>query len=328
MRKRLLTGVLALVSLLVGVGVAEVVCRILEGNGGSRKEQPVDDEDPAEGWRGIRRFGDMDSPRPRLLILGDSFTAGRGVAEGEDYGSALGRLGHFEVFSYGAEGYGTAQELLVGRRLLTRVRPAVVLLQMAMNDFVNNSYELESQSLINNNLKMRPYLENGAMVPRYPRVGGRLRASAVDHSALARRLFTGVDRARGWLAVRGFVDTVEDRIAMAQGEDDGFRRSVATTRALLNLLRDEARPVPLLVFPADGVGPQAFLRDELRGVCASLEIPFLYGLPQTIDEANAVDDPVYLPDDPHWSARGHAIAAAALDRWLSTMPIRTSPPKR
>ena len=318
MRQRLLTGALALASLIASVGVGEVVCRVLEHRGGVRRERPTGDDDPAEGWRGIRRFGDMHSGRARLLILGDSFTAGRGVAEGEDYGSALGRLGRVEVFSYGAEGYGTAQELMVGRRLLPRIRPAAVLLQMTTNDFINNSYELESQSLINNNLKMRPYLENGKMVQRYPRFGGRLRASAVDHSAFARRLFTGVDRVRGWLAVRGFVETVEDRIATAQGEDDGFRRSVATTSALLTLLRDEARPVPLLVFPADGIGPQAFLRGKLRGVCASLEIPFLNDLPQIIDDANNPNDPVYLPKDPHWSARGHALAAAALDRWLST----------
>jgi lysophospholipase L1-like esterase len=292
-----------------------VVCRALE-RGSARREQARSADDPAEGWRGVRRFGDMASPRPRLLVLGDSFTAGRKVGPAEDYGSVMATLGTFEVFSYGAEGYGTAQELMVARRLVPRLRPRAVLLQMAMNDFVNNSYELESASLVNNNLKLRPYLENGAFVHRYPRFGGRLRALLVDRSAFGRRLFFGLDRGRAWLAMRGFVRTVEDEIERRRGDHDGFGRAEATTRELLRQLRDAALPAPLFVFPADGTGPRAFLRERLRRLCESLEIPFLDGLPDELQAADRADDSVYLSNDPHWSPRGHQLAAEMLESWL------------
>jgi hypothetical protein len=314
---RILTFALALGSTLFGLALAEWVCRRLEITAPIRREQAGDPENPPWGWRGVRRFGDLNTRRTRVMVLGDSYTASRGVEDGEDYSTLLGRMPGVEIFSYGGEGYSTAQELMVFRRFGPRVQPSLVLLQTSTNDFINNSAELESTSLINNNLKVRPYLEAGRMVLRYPRFGGSLRARLVNDSALGRRIFYALDQGRAWFALRGWLDTVENEIGPDLGGHAGFRRSVETTETLLVMLRDEARPAPLMVFPADGIGPDAPFRLELAALCARQGIPFLESLPDVLDAADSPEDSVYLKDDPHWSARGHALAADELIRWVS-----------
>lgn len=291
----------------------------MEGDEADR-ERAGDSADIALGWRGVQRFGDLDTPRRRVLVIGDSFTAGRGAGREHDFATLLGRRLDVEIFSYGGEGYSTAQELLVARRCVRRIRPNLVILQMSTNDFINNSYELESRSFINNNLKMRPYFEAGSMVERYPPFGGRLRAALVDRSALARRLFYGADLARAGLAGAGFVETIEDDIEATQGRHDAFRRSVETTRVLLALLRDATQPVPLRVFPADGVGRYAFYRIALAELCSDVNVPFLDVVPEAVAQADSSAAPVFLKNDPHWSARGHAIVAEELEHWLRSAP--------
>ncbi len=314
---RSLAVVLALASVLTGLVLAEGVCRYLERTTSIRKERAGDDENPAWGWRGIQRFGNLDTQRPRLMILGDSYTAARNVEEGSDYSTLLGKALQVEVFSYGGEGYSTAQELMVYRRWARRVRPTAVLLQMSTNDFINNSAELEARSLINNNLKVRPYLENGEMVSRYPRFGGAVRAKLVNHYALGRRIFYALDQGRAWFALRGFFATVENEIGRDMKGHAGYRRSIETTRLLLAQFRDEVQPAPLMVFPADGLGPDAPFKADLTEICARLGIPFLKELPDIVDAANSPAAPVYLKDDPHWSARGHTLATEQLAAWLS-----------
>jgi hypothetical protein len=313
---RLLTFVLALASAIASLAIAEATCRYLEKASPIRREQAGDDENPPWGWRGMQRFGNLDTRRTRLMILGDSYTAARGVEPGLDYSTLLGKALDTEVFSYGGEGYGTAQQLMVFRRFARRVRPALVLLQMSTNDFINNSAELEARSLINNNLKVRPYFENGEMVNRYPRFGGAARAKAVNASAFGRRLFYALDQGRAWFALRGWLDTVENQIGRDMKGHQGYRRSIEITTLLLAQLRDEAKPAPFMVFPADGLGADAPFKADLAAICARLQIPFLEPLPDLVDAANTKEAPVYLKDNPHWSARGHALATEQLAEWL------------
>lgn len=108
-------------------------------------------EHDAEGWRQPK------PPRPavptsRILVLGDSFTWGWGVSQGQVFTDLLQAAlpATVAVYNHGIPGFGTAQEyLLLQRELAARVYDAVVLM-FYMNDLSDN---------ISSRQGRRPYFE-------------------------------------------------------------------------------------------------------------------------------------------------------------------------
>ena len=117
-------------------------------------------EHDAEGWRQPK------PPRPavptsRILVLGDSFTWGWGVSQGQVFTDLLQAAlpATVAVYNRSIPGFGTAQEyLLLQRELAARVYDAVVLM-FYMNDLSDN---------ISSRQGRRPYFElvNGDLRPR------------------------------------------------------------------------------------------------------------------------------------------------------------------
>ena len=117
-------------------------------------------EHDAEGWRQPK------PPRPavptsRILVLGDSFTWGWGVSQGQVFTDLLQAAlpATVAVYNRSVPGFGTAQEyLLLERELAARVYDAVVLM-FYMNDLSDN---------ISSRQGRRPYFElvDGDLRPR------------------------------------------------------------------------------------------------------------------------------------------------------------------
>ena len=97
-----------------------------------------------EGHRdAISHTGPARPGRPRILLLGDSFTFGKGCDYGETWPVLLEsdlRLGGHEVelIKAGIPGYDTRKEILYLERLLTRYSPDIVLLVFLPNDLMTN----------------------------------------------------------------------------------------------------------------------------------------------------------------------------------------------
>ena len=107
-------------------------------------------EHDAEGWRQPK------PPRPavptsRILVLGDSFTWGWGVSQGQVFTDLLQAAlpATVAVYNRSVPGFGTAQEyLLLQRELAARVYDAVVLM-FYMNDLSDNiSSQARSSALL------------------------------------------------------------------------------------------------------------------------------------------------------------------------------------
>lgn len=65
-------------------------------------------------------------------------------------------------------GYGTAQQFLLFEKFCQPLGPDLVISHWCDNDIINNDYELEKNSLGNNNMRKRPYFEEGRFVFRRP----------------------------------------------------------------------------------------------------------------------------------------------------------------
>src|SRR5689334_10107820 len=126
----------------------------------------------AEGWRL------PDPPRPtdaaqRILVLGDSFTWGWGVSQGEVFTDRLQAAlpPTIAVVNRGIIGFGTAQEYLLLERELAAQRYDSVVLMFFLNDLADNTDGKDGH---------RPYFElvDGRLLPRNQ--PARLQSSPVE----------------------------------------------------------------------------------------------------------------------------------------------------
>lgn len=115
---------------------------------------------------GVRTFGTNINAPNRILVLGDSFTGEPTASNDKMWFAEMTRtlanethtpIDQFYVWAAGAGGYGTYQNLLLTRRLLSKIKPTFVVLQFCTNDFTNNHFEWESLGIVRNQSMRRPY---------------------------------------------------------------------------------------------------------------------------------------------------------------------------
>jgi hypothetical protein len=251
---------------------------------------------------GFRAFGDVASRKTKLLVVGDSITQAYTVSDGEAYFDHLAR-GGVELFVYGCGGYGTLQEYLIVDRYVDEIRPDVLLWQFSGNDIINNDHALESASTLDNNQMTRPYLEDGAIVHRYPTQHRGPLAFVVQHSTLLRLLNIRLGFLRG---------RARDAIEFTLGRDDPhFRRAVETTSRIMAMVRRRVGRIPVVAFSGD-VGPDIY-GEALRAIALRHGFVYVDGVAEAIEAARAAGTVVDgAPDDTHWNRRGHEIAGAIL----------------
>ncbi len=257
---------------------------------------------------GFRVFGDVHSAKPKVLVLGDSFTEAATVSDGEAYYQWLAAARpDLEFFAIGGGGYGTLQEYMLLDEYADAIKPDLVLLQLHPNDLINNSHALESRSTSNNNQMTRPYWEDGRVVQRFPEnpAWGPL-YNLVRHSYLMRLLNVNLRFLRSQAS-----STIEQSLTP---DDPAVRQATETTVQLLVMMRERAK-VPVVAFSAmpEHVYP-FWSRSE---TCRRAGVPFIPGVGEAVDAAAAAGEIVTgLPVDAHWNGRGHAIAAQVIGDWL------------
>jgi hypothetical protein len=128
------------------------------------------------GFRGPPPAGDG---RPRVALVGDSFTFGIGVGEDDTFSARLAGDDR-EVLGFGVPGYSTDQELLLIEREVLPLEPEVVVLVVCLiNDVFDNPRAFPLQAL---QAKPRYVLRGGALdlervpVPRETKGPGEGRA--------------------------------------------------------------------------------------------------------------------------------------------------------
>lgn len=101
----------------------------------------VDHTTNSLGFRGGEFTAAKDSATTRIAFLGDSFTFGEGVKDGDVYPQQVVRQLHrrfpgrrFEAYNFGVGGYNTTQALFLLRNLVLKFQPDIVVLGYVPND--------------------------------------------------------------------------------------------------------------------------------------------------------------------------------------------------
>ena len=270
-------------------------------------------------------------PRPgvrRVLVLGDSVVFGMGLPENETVTSKLGMLLNgkrpTEVINAGVQGYDTTAEAHWLEWAGVRLRPAVVIVGVSLNDY-----------------DRPPTVSPIGLLTRTP--AGSTRPTLADHSHLL-VLFQWLNAyRRGALYVQamgrldGDLRRAQDQAAHRDSTSqsttfDGAVRNlhlafyrdpkigpwVRVRHAWADLKRITDREGIVLmpvIFPEGyqvGVPrPKLVPQERLLGICAELGIRCL-----DLQPAFAAAGPGLFNDAQHPNARGHTVAAFAIARWF------------
>jgi hypothetical protein len=268
----------------------------------------------SQGRHGFRHFGDVNSVKPKLLIIGDSFTQATAVSDGKTYAALVGKALGMEVFAYGAGGYGTLQEYLILDRYIDEIKPALILWQFCINDFINNDNDLEQNSTINNNGLTRPYLVDGVIARRSPKpMGQQVREWVNAHSRFLYFVVSRIDRLRAVTATASVEYDIE-----AQGlRHAGFRRAVDVTDQLMSRVRARVGDTPIVAFNCDNIEPY---NEAFAAISARHRIEYWSDVSGVIEEAVRKEQDVQTPDD-HWNELGHKLVAEVVSKHLRTREL-------
>jgi hypothetical protein len=260
----------------------------------------------SQGQYGFRSFGDVGTKRGKLLVMGDSYTQATAVSDDKTYHALLGQMLGMEVFAYGAGGYGTLQEYLILDEVVDYIRPSMLLWQFCSNDFINNDHALEVASTLNNNGWVRPYWEEGVIVPRSPKpISGQLREWIQHHSRFLYFVISRTDRV--W--ARTATDTVERAIEREGAKHPGFAQAMRVTDELIGRLRARVGAMPIYAFNCDADEPYT---TAWENIAKRHGIIFWRDVAASIDQAAQAGEDVLAASDTHWNERGHAIIGRSL----------------
>jgi hypothetical protein len=218
------------------------------------------------GFRG-RELPDASAPRRggvrRIAFVGDSFLVAQAVRDEhlmtrvtERTLAAQGLPA--EVFGLASSDYGTAQQLLLLRRIGPALAPDVVVLVMyPHNDLVNNTLELAGRTEVSPGDDLRPYLVPdgpGGLELRYAQpLRAWLRRGSRAFVLLERRILARAAVREDAANSRDDVPDMAERLARGRAPredlelyrppppDSDWARAWETTEALLRAFRDECR---------------------------------------------------------------------------------------
>jgi hypothetical protein len=270
--------------------------------------------------RGFRMFGNPSSDRPKLLVIGDSFTQAVAVSNDKTYYAVMRRLLDVELFAYGVGGYGSLQELMIFSKYFDRVKPDLVLWQYSTNDLINNSPELESTSSINNNGMLRPYWINHQIKYILPKKGREMRLFALQRCRICYLVLNRLDR----LAANS-ENTVETETAVGRKAHAAFLRSLSVTNEIMAKLSKLAGLVPIAAFivgVGSPYGPEYV--EGLREISRLHNIILLTDIDEAILGAEKKGAIVRAADGSHWNELGHDIAGRAIADSLRTSGLLNS----
>ncbi len=262
--------------------------------------------------RGFRMFGDLESTKPRLFVIGDSHTQAAGASDDRTYYAVVGEVLDMEVFAYGTGGFGSLQELMVLEKYVDVVQPDLVVWQFSVNDLVDNSPDMERETGVVQQGMTRPYWRDGRVQYILPQGGSvRLRRLSLQYCRVCRTITSRWDRVRATAARNPRM--VEARIAPGQDLHEIFLESVQTTGEVMAEARRVVggAPIAALIVGGDresGVASRQALAEvaRLQGLTVLTEV---HEALLSVEDSGSV---VRQADGAHWNEPGHRIIGEAL----------------
>jgi len=273
------------------------------------------------GEHGFRMFGNLQTSKTKVFVIGDSCTQARYVSNDETYYSRVAQDLPTEIFAYGCGGYESLQEYMILDQFIDIIDPAIVIWQYSGNDIINNSFELERRSFINNNGMRRPYLTDaGEIAYLYPSNVPLIRRMASESQFLMLLLsrfdkLTARFSSETILAVPK-IETIETVIERDGPRHQGFRRAVQLTDEIMKRVRARCRARIVTFTIAD-----SFYVDEFRNISLNNRMEYVDGIQEALKDAEAGGRNIRASDKIHWNEAGHRIVGEKIVAYLKSTGV-------
>jgi hypothetical protein len=301
------------------------------------------------GLRGRETTVEKPAGTKRILMLGDSFTMGKGVEDSQTFSllveknlqAALASCGggSVEVLNAGVDSYAPVLSRLQFERKLARLAPDLVVLNFDHSDLIQEAaYRKQAVRDSNGEIVAVPQLARDSLYEQFLSWTSR-------HLFLTRALLVYVNRAMGYreLTVRRvvneasretFAHTLEGDVDRTAQWHDVFE-SIGRIKHLADSIQAEFL---LTTYPwAHQLGDVGWAsgRDALikkgerttdltqqaiRDRSAALEIDLFEALP--VFQTYRGSEPLYFDHDPHWTPLGQRIMAEGLSRYIAEHQLR------
>jgi len=244
----------------------------------------------SDGFASSRELGGAD-PRPRILVLGDSFTMGVGVEEGQRFTEVLEAIEpSWRVDNLGMAGWGLDLMVRALEAFGAKADPDVVVLAFYTDDFRRLQHRYAGTGYLYRKFDLRG--DSLVDVPLSPPT----RWDRLRLVELVRRVRESRDR---------------NRFALNEALIERFR--ILTERL-------DAEPV-ILFLPGRADTPEDRTRRAALAQWARDRAIVFADLTDPLHTAGVEE--TYLKDNWHWNEQGHRIAAQALHGILSSMNVPT-----
>ena len=305
----------------------------------------------AQGFRADRPFTRARTPgKRRVLLFGDSFTAGEGVSNGRRYGDHLERLvPDLEVYNFGLPATGTDQHWLIARELAAGIEHDFVMIGVFVENIrrVASRYRWFQDDAGKRVLFAKPWFEldargalelHGVPAPKRPLTESELAPEDRAHiAAVARfpRLKRGWNAARAHpLFERAVVETgLLEKLQRASGYQplpeyhDANARAWRTMHAVLVEWarscpsRAAIVPIPLHQY-AYGISSARSYDARLREAASTAGADYWDPLPELRVRCET-DRSLYFPSDGHLTNAGHQALAEILAPYVEKRLAQT-----
>lgn len=275
----------------------------------------------------------LRSGKPRVVVLGDSFVEGFGVTDGQRLTDVLEARTGIPHLNFGTSGnFGLTQALILYRTLArTFDHTAVILSILPDNDFSDDDWRNADTAYRD---RYRPYLVGAypAYELRYsnPNVLAANMRSYTQTAELFLAEFSHTARAytylRGYLKAAAAKDDAGGKAGRGRAQRSRFfeftPEEFDRTRYVIEQVVALAAPRPVLVMSIPRLGDYTRARQEGRPAPLtqalsrlSAETGFAYiDLLDRAGQQSAFAD-LFFGCDPHWSPKGHQMAAKELGSW-------------
>lgn len=248
----------------------------------------------ADGFASSRNLGEPDT-RPRILVIGDSFTMGLGVGEGARYTEILEELEpRWRVDNMGMSGWGLDLMVRALDALGKKARPTVVVLAVYTDDL--------------SRLSPRYVGSGGTPYTKFKLIDGKL----VD---------TPPFKFNFWSRLRLY-ELLRTELERRGGSRE--RNSYPLNEALLNRFRaltTELKATPVVLFlPGREVSSEDRERRAFLHGWAEAKAVVYRDLTDVLAGEGA--DKAYIRDNFHWNEHGHEVAGRALFELLATRVLQ------
>ncbi|TNV75066.1 hypothetical protein FGO68_gene14598 [Halteria grandinella] len=267
---------------------------------------------------GFRLASDTATTKPRVFVLGDSYTQADDIDDSKFYPTLLAdRIPEASFWAFGCSGYGTFQQWMILEKHVGTIRPSLLLLQMSSNDVVNNLLELEDAMPFLATPGPRPYLlDDGTTKFHFSTRDKGMRRYSRAWGSLLDRFDSIVHKAENWIPgqVRQYGQN---------RNPDNFEELLDTatrkTAELLNRMKATIGPdARLIAFYDEDVPP---LSDAVKKACelAGVELIDTIGPAMMAEEGRQKQFVYRTIDKWHWNDAGHAVVAEILES-----PVRSA----